>query len=303
MTNRGKIVFLGNCQVSPLKNLWNNANTGLSADSLNVNLVKSEVDRMNYMEKLENADIVVTQYLSESFQNLSTVNVKSVAKQMLIIPNIFYRGWHPDMTYLGLNGKRIKGVTGDYHSLICVLLSLGKCSGDNLERDFEGLFDVFMKKKSYSEISKKSLESRFDSTNLSFAEFEERVGFEVPFMWTFNHPHNRALWELLRQIMKIIGVPFFDSMNSVVDFTYSNLSKDIVWSPVKSPTDFLSRRFYSLDGIKILNHFEFVNQSVRLMNDATIGLGQIRREDLSESDLMEILRIDPSLDKPQSGQR
>jgi hypothetical protein len=290
MSKQGNVVILGNCQVAPLRSLFNNANEGLFAESLNVNLVKNESDRKTYLQKIEAADIVLTQHLSETFHELSTPSIKSIAKMTLVIPNIFYRGWHPDMTYLGGNGKRIKGPTGDYHSLICILLSMRKTPEVNQGMEFGLLFDCLMSIKNYSELSKKALSNKFDSTDLSFEKFEERVGFEVPFMWTFNHPHNRALWELIRQSMEILDVPIDHHNSSVIDFTYSYLSKDIVWSPVISARRNISERFYSLDGIRTLKHAEFVKQSVQLMNELTVNREQIRREDLSESDLTELLK-------------
>lgn len=111
-----KLGLLGNCQVDVYRTLL----AATRARDLEVHTVevwRHKPDQFAALaEQLLSCDVLVTQPLSDAYGALSTSTMRTKARQLVVVQNIFFQGYHPDCTYLGPMGARLKSPVGDYHS-------------------------------------------------------------------------------------------------------------------------------------------------------------------------------------------
>lgn len=181
-----KIAFLGNCQVDVYGRL-------LAASEAN-NLSVATIEIWRYKpsdfnvirDRLRQMDIVITQPLSESYTSLSTPTLRSSCNKLLVIHNIYFRGYHPDCVYLGPVGARLKSPVGDYHSqLIHDYWRAGKPVNEAirglLEYDLENVQSIY-------NMSSEELLAREANVDIPVSQYVLNAETGYTRFFTFNHP-------------------------------------------------------------------------------------------------------------------
>jgi hypothetical protein len=167
-------VVIGNCQAQPLSFTLNFFSRDISFDAYGIHVLPAG-KRLEMIEQfVEGArtkyDLVLTAPLSDLYGLLATDRVRETfpAATVITIPNFYFSGLHPDLTYLGGLGQRVLGPLGDYHSKIAVAAFARDIPLDRLP-------DYFTEK-TYAEAR------YFDDYRDSFAEMRRRDSeIDVPF--------------------------------------------------------------------------------------------------------------------------
>ena len=300
-----RIALLGNCQVDPIRHMLMLANDSLEVTSYNVNNIRDETKQFELFDKLEQYDLVISQILKKEYNSISSLNVKASLSNAIFIPNLFFLGWHPDMTYIGGSSNRALGPTGEIHSLVSVLIAQDildegiRLNKNEIERKFVVLFNEFLSLHDSFNSSKQLLENRFGDSSFTFAEFNEIVGFEEPFMMTHNHPLNRALFGLIQLILDLIELKSTLPSQQLIDFTPNPLSNAAFWSPILQ-TDrgghsaVQDRKYHVRKGV-FLSNSEFVHQEVEALTKHIESVPQIRRPDIHKELQKTLIEFSKSL--------
>lgn len=120
-------VVISNCQCQPLKHALSLHCDGVTFDLLGVHLLQPgdrerEVASFVKMAK-EKYDVVISIPLSDDFGSISLSRIRSTFEGKFVgtISNIFFAGFHPDLTYVGGLSQRLESPLGDYHSKLALL--------------------------------------------------------------------------------------------------------------------------------------------------------------------------------------
>jgi len=256
-----KIIIIGNCQIQPL------------ADGLLLHPGVEEVipiplhlkGREFYTKPIDlinnSADTYTVLAFNNALSDLDfTPSTQSRFSRVLTFTNIFFRGLHPDLIYLGGMGDRLKSPVGDYHSLICAMSFLKGLNIDQCKERFNQ--EIYEKLGFFSEwdISAKELLKRDELTDIKFAaEFLDMAKVE-PVLFTANHPMAKPFLKLLNKIairLELEPISFPEQY-------YNNYLSNNTWWPVypevankfdlqyKTPMTFkspdnINRKTFSLD--------------------------------------------------------
>jgi hypothetical protein len=295
-----KIAVLGNCQVDPLRHMLLFANPNLEIIPFNVNNLRREEDQKEVFQRLTNFELIVSQVLTQDFKTISSESIKSQFPNTLIIPNLFFLGWHPEMTYLGDGKNRVIGPSEDLHDLVCVLIAQQildnslVLEADKVEHIYDHTFREFMKLHDSFEKSRDILRNRFQISDLSFEDFEEMVGFDQPFMFTHNHPMNRAFLGIAKQILGKLQVSSRFEDQELIDYTPNPLANRVAWSPIYpskeySSLDFRERIYYVGKG-RFVNNSIFIREEIAALTKLK-QIPSIRRPDISGEILQKLSKF------------
>ncbi|GGF84581.1 WcbI family polysaccharide biosynthesis putative acetyltransferase [Alteromonas lipolytica] len=240
-----KISIIGNCQNFDIANILSictqNRNTihNFNHNSLSKN--SKEVE-----DTLSSSDYIITQHLSESFGDFSTQSLKSrFHSKCVVIPNLFFRGYHPELTYAGQEGQRAQSPLGDYHHIGIVAGHQLNIAPSNLIRllksnDFytkTGLESVYFQ-------SLNELRSRELNCDVTISDYIEKNFRSSALFYTVNHPTILLLAELVTRILVYIGLPFV------------TLPQHVVRSPMlQGPIFAISKEYSLLNNITVSQPF------------------------------------------------
>ena len=115
------VAIAGNCQVAPLALILSRLFDIRISTTIPVHLT-SDLEESKYIDKLQSADCVICHQVNDlypcKFVRTSSLR-KLVDDRLLTIPNLFYRGFTPDLRYLRFHDDQlVPGPLGDYHSAI-----------------------------------------------------------------------------------------------------------------------------------------------------------------------------------------
>lgn len=217
---RLRIALVGNCQVSALAEILRHVR-GLSIPAVvDVNMVGSAeyVDALFALHRRADLDVVLTQPISEEFDDIATSRLRDIYRDdLLVFTNVYFSGLHPDLTYFGRRGRRVASPLGDYHSRIALIAYV---KGYPIERTVSCFNDDVFHRLGYFDAYRDSLKSmverdRCNDVRLSadFASLTERSLT----MLTVNHPARVTLAHLAGMICARLDleVPSFDQSQAV----------------------------------------------------------------------------------------
>lgn len=202
------IVILANCQNQEIANMFN-----MMINMENF-IVKNFYHEMinnnpdNLKNEFEIADIIITQPLSEKFGYFATDNIKNIyPSKCLVIPNLFFRGYFPELTYAGEEGKRLPSPIGEYHHAgIIAGWEMGLVQNElyrflNSENFYleTGLRDALKK-------SIKELINREKVCDITISDFILNNYKSKPLFYTVNHPTGALIYELAIRILKKLEI-------------------------------------------------------------------------------------------------
>jgi hypothetical protein len=199
-------LVISNCQAQPLKHILSLFCRGIRFDGFGVHLLNpkirsEEIDR--FVATAANSyDVVLSVQLSDDFGPLSTTGIRDAFPGRVIatIPNFYFSGLHPDLTYVGGLGRRITGPLSDYHSKVAILGYVAGFSVDQTVRLF--CDDNFQKLGFYEEYSRSMTElARRDATlTISYTEEIAKLLREDLCFFSVNHPTSFLLSHFCQKV-------------------------------------------------------------------------------------------------------
>jgi hypothetical protein len=227
-----RVAVIGVCQVHALRDAF-----AQLLDDAEVTAFEAEpMFRLGEFDKLRRriaaCDYVFAQDLGERFGPLARADMISTGLKFTALPGLVFTGFHPDCTYMNVDGKAYASPVGMLHSpLIAAAFALA-VPAERVERLFNaivfrrlGYFDEFAKSRDF-------LFARADA-----AGFDLRQDFSAwlsagAFMHTPTHPKALALASLARLAAVAVGLvpPDTATPHAADDF----LAHGTVW-PVYPP--------------------------------------------------------------------
>lgn len=226
-----KILILGNCQTALLARVLSHMSS-CKVEYIREEELASYENHNAILEKAEKANTVITQpLLSESFGKLQTTQMRTHIKNLIVIPNIYISGLHPDLIYVGEMGKRYQSPIGDYHSAIGIaafLEEMRPSQAIHLYRDSElfrsaGFFEEWQQ--SLNEF--KVREVFCDISILS--DIIDNI-INKPLLYSSNHPSLELIILLSKKILAHLGCD-----TGWVSFWRDEMQSNIiypVWTPI-----------------------------------------------------------------------
>lgn len=168
-----------------------------------------------------------------------------------------------------------------------------------LVKQFDTLFDCFVKSHDSFNASKTSLRKRFEQSDLSFLDFENAVEFSEPFMLTHNHPTNRALVVLSTMILEKLQLASRLRTQLMIEYAPNPLTNQVMWSPIQKEYENWQSRigqriYYAGKGV-FVRHSDFVLKEIETLTRIPSGVPPIRRPDISKELLANLSSVHQSL--------
>ena len=256
-----KIIIIGNCQIQPLASGIQLHSGVEEVIQVPLHLKGGEFYRKTIDLINNSTDTYTVLAFNNSLSDIDfTPSTQSRFSKVLTFTNIFFRGLHPDLIYLGGMGDRLTSPVGDYHSLICALSFLKGLNTDQCREKFNQ--QVYERLGFFLEwdISAKMLLKRDENLDIQFAEDFIEMAREEPVLFTVNHPMPKPLLMLTNKILVKLEL---EPLKFPDQYYYNYLSNN-TWWPIypeiaskheikydtsmifKSP-DHINRKTYNLD--------------------------------------------------------
>ena len=192
-------VIVSNCQGRPLGSILTTLYEIECQDIIIVHLAKDS-DAERFDACLNSADVVISQHIQDqypcSFVRTSSLQQR-LGDRLITIPNIFYRGYTPDLRYLRLRARgTLNGPLGDYHSSI--LLNAWK-EGEDQDIALERYNNVDLWREQYSTIAEQSLaelQRRELELDIQISDCIATMQSQQQLFYSFNHP-SKAMIKIL----------------------------------------------------------------------------------------------------------
>lgn len=195
VTSMRRGLVIGNCQSLPLSGTLNYFCSNVTFDYFGVHVIppaqRAERIRAFVNQSHDKFSIVLAAPLSDDFDMLSSSRVRATFAPAAVftIPNFYFSGLHPDLTYLGSLGRRLAGPLHDYHSKLAVAGYVNGIPPKELKRYFSvssyeaaGYFGEYAN--SLEEMRRRDREQ----VDIGFAqEIEQFLRRDLCF-FSFNHP-------------------------------------------------------------------------------------------------------------------
>lgn len=229
------IYIHANCQGQALKRI---IETSLDARIHNVTIYKPvHLLKMNdcvpFYNALNNSDIIIMQSIGTAFGEFcssSHISEKYSSKDIIVIPNLYFDGYFPDLRYL--RGLKEANSFSEYHSQN-ILDAYTK--GASVSEAVSGMLSVGELKEDFSASSIERLVDREEACTLVMSDYISDNFDKRRLFWTFNHPANEVLVEMASRIMKLIGKVYRNRM----------FGKELLGTTV-FPISASSREYYNL---------------------------------------------------------
>jgi hypothetical protein len=201
-----KIALIGNCQVVAYKKLLETSSWADTIEILEIEVWRHRTPQFAaFFETLKDCDWIITQELGEHYAPLNTANLRNTFKQLCVIQNIYFSGFHPDCIYVGPMGNRAKSPIGDYHSEYIFKAWQNRIA---ISECVEGLLnyppaDILQKfEKGQVELGKRELSADVPVSDLAVDLQSGPKNFFV-----FNHPRLALHRAYLARILAFLSLP------------------------------------------------------------------------------------------------
>lgn len=210
MTN---LALVGNCQTWPLSEMFVHACADIDVIGKIVVYQSTEDDEKTDMSMLENADIILSQLITDTFAipYIQTTHLKSLfGDKVVTVPNLFFHGQNPDQFYVyGEDRVRILGPCAEYHSKSLIESwkagrPVDEISEDNyISANFDSEYISSLVEKSFSDFS-----TRENSIDIPMGDYLRAHWQEQRLFHTFNHPTPAALKALFIRFCTYAGISY-----------------------------------------------------------------------------------------------
>ena len=204
-----KIVLIANCQARPISSILRNHYNAIVDEPIIVHLAKDD-DAAECLSILNSADYIISQFISKTYP-CNFVRSESIkekfGEKVILIPNLYYRGYNPDLRGIRLKGKGVlSGPLGDYHSQIFVDAWL---RNDSPLEALQHYNSMTYWRDHYGDVASKSLEElkrRESDLDIKITNFIRRHQADKHLFYTYNHPSRVLLLRLVKRIAKRLGL-------------------------------------------------------------------------------------------------
>jgi len=227
------VLFVGNCQVTPLSRIVELSNSYCSEyHSFNllpdIHNMAQELQNIVVDYLLPNTDILVTQNIINKEYPLNTENSKNLCRT-ITIPTLYFAGYYPDIIYLKQNNQTIRTAPIiDYHSSFilhsfsegisensCITtLKDGSWIGENYLQNIENIFDSLYDREREWDVK---------ITDYLYNNFKEKLLFH-----TVNHPGSDLLTLVATTLSSLLNLGEFNSNKLLVIPDFLNRTKWIL---------------------------------------------------------------------------
>ncbi len=273
-----RVGVVANCQVDPLRHALMLASPEIQFVSYNVNLLRSESDQVAAVARLAKCDIVMSQPLTHGFGPIQPAELRSAGMQVIEFPNLYYSGFHPDISYVGGFGDRILSPAGSYHSVAVIYGFLSGWAVSQTVSAYQEVIAAVIDPRRVEQISRTALFERSAAIGFPAEHLFEELSGRV-FMYTVNHPMATPVVFIARWLLNQIGLGQdapWEWVEAVLD---NPLSRSVAW-PVWNPSARWRPVFRGPRG-EVLTLNSFVEKSYELYEGATEDHLIPRRPDLA----------------------
>ncbi len=187
-------IVISNCQCAPLANALTVNCHDTRFDYFGVHVLPPH-EREDALTELvrrgrTECDVIIAIPLSEEWGVISAPRLRETfaGKLVIFVSNIYFAGWHPDLTYIGGMAQRVAGPLGEYHSKLALfgfLNNLGIRRTIGLFRDevYEpaGYYETYAR--SFSELRHRDQQVEYRVTDI----MEDAMRQDLCF-FSVNHP-------------------------------------------------------------------------------------------------------------------
>ena len=209
MQDQQTIAIVANCQARPLTTLLETCFKVRCLEPIIVHLANDE-NAEDYWNSLESADAVISQFISDTYPcaAIRTIQLKQrYGNRLLLIPNLFYKGYTPDLRYIRLKGKpTLAGPLGDYHSSIIIHSWKEGLSQEQAQANYQS---ETIWEELYLDAASQSLQelrSREQILDIKISDYIEKEQSNQQLFFTFNHPSKHLLEQLAYRIGKHLNL-------------------------------------------------------------------------------------------------
>jgi|GEM_PF-5762000 len=279
-----KVVIIGNCQAFPLAKILNAISEDIIITHIAINQLNLK-DEALILDKIRAQDVIITQDIGDTFR-LNFVKTKVICnlfpeKEIIKIPNLFFKGYSPDLSYITCNDTRLLSPLGDYnHSIIfdcwANKIDVEYCIDKVYEEDIaEKLGSYFIN----DEDSLKSLFNREKSLDINMSDYIDENWKKKRLFHTFNHPCVISLYTLALRVLRFIKVKkinkvepylFDDCLNGTIasiipGFRNDNKASHLIPTHIKTNKFVLeSGNIIKTKDVQFLGFNDFIKQSYEL---------------------------------------
>jgi hypothetical protein len=228
-----KVLVIGNCQARVIADILKLGNPNFKIlDIIIVHLSVNE-EKYQHLKLMDEAEIIITQLIADNYpvKHLRNGYIKEhYNEKSVIIPNIFYSGDSKGLSNLQHLTKTI-GPLGDYH-FECVYESWDKgyvvaSAIKKLQR-----IEEEYRKLSIDTMSINNLVERELKCDVEISSYIKKKKDRL--FYTFNHPVNRVLKELVLNIMEHLSIPVVNNFDYLVDALPEALDKFIPFNLISN---------------------------------------------------------------------
>ena len=272
---------IGNCQVHNLSFYLNYFSNEIRSIPIEINILKNLNQRKidEYQKEItenKNLIILIQNIVNNKFNFFTTKNIKDIAAgSVFTITNFYFKGLHPDISYIGPQENRIQSANGPYNSNIVYNsylngLSINECLDQFNYDNFNSLNYFKIYQESYNELLQ-----RDTNINIPFAfEFLEYIN-EYDCLYTINHPKAIIANKYAQKILNNLNILLRSNIN--YDFLSYDYLARLPWNAVY---DDISKYFnlkYHVNNLFYYNNIfynlsEFVSESYKLYDKQNIKL-------------------------------
>lgn len=230
--NQETILIMGNCQALEIAKLLNIFQGKFNVHCLYVNQFSFDLFETDYLVDFlsRSYKFILTQELLNEvqFKNFSTQKLHSlVPDKVIIFPNIYFRGLHPDLVYFSGYVKQ------DYHSSIALKMHYEEITSEivDFNKNCKSFAEYFcqIKKDAIFRDSFLELKMRNERWNIQiFDFFSDRLTIS-PLLLTINHPTRLLILEIVKRILAYLDINSEDICLPSSEFITTALDLGPVW--------------------------------------------------------------------------
>ncbi len=193
------IYIVTNCQSASIASCLKLMLTDFKAIPIPITEFDQKIRDMNFIHSIKPDDIwIVLKRFSEVLELTGNINKENI----IIIPHIYFYGFHPDFDHITLENGDVLRAPGkcDYHSKILLSLYLRGVEKFNFKSLYsEKIFDSLNYFNIYNLESIRLVKS-FNDHGFDGNLIMQNIKYEECFMHTFNHPKISLIFLMCQQI-------------------------------------------------------------------------------------------------------
>lgn len=190
-------LLLYNCQAQGLANCLN-----LMCDEVEVEQFDPPAyarERARVLDRLDGYERILA--APHFFSGNDNDDLVAVRDRVVLVPTLFFSGYHPDTCYVDAGGRPLRGPMGEYHSLIVYAAFLaGLPEAAALAQFREPTFQRLGYTAQWARAWRR-LEVSFSRHGFDISPLRPAWSRRGPFMYTVNHPRIACLRDVARLVL------------------------------------------------------------------------------------------------------